>query len=111
MGLFSLMSRKKPVSSGSLSSQGKYNLNSNDRITPREMPRIQRRLVHALGHRKAEDVMEQLEANMDTDGRFGGRDVNSKEIDNALKTLEKSRYNNIDSGDLKTAREILEEYK
>lgn len=116
MGLFSLMSRKKPASSsdlGSGSSLHKSDLNSRGKITPRELPYIKRNLIHngGLTHSEAERVMEQLKTNMDSDGRLGGRNVSSKEIDHIMKTLEKSRYNHLDSGDLKDTRDILEEYE
>jgi hypothetical protein len=116
MGLFSLMYRKKPASSGSLgsgSSLHERDLNSRGRITPRELPYIKRNLIRngGLTHSEAERVMEQLNTNLDTDGRLGGRNVSSKEVDNILDTLKKSRYNHMDSGDLDTTRKILEEYQ
>jgi hypothetical protein len=114
MGLFSLMSRKKPISSGSLGGglpQHQYDHNSRGRITPREMSFVKHRLVDKLGHRKAEEVMGQLEAHMDNDGRLGGRNVSSKEVESTLKILKKGRYNHMDSGDLDATRKILEEYQ
>lgn len=116
MGLFSLMSRKSPASSGGLgggSSLHKSDLNSRGKITPRELPYIKRNLIRngGLTHSEAERVMEQLDTNMDTDGRLGGRNVSSKEIDHIMKTLEKGRYNHMDSGDLGAAKKILEEYE
>ena len=77
----------------------------------RELPLIHRRLVGRLGRVKAEKVMEQLEAHLDTDGALGAKNVSSKEIDTLMHTLEKSDYNDLDRSDLNKAREILERYE
>lgn len=78
---------------------------------PREMSYIRQKLIHSLGHRKAERVMEHLHDNMDTDGGFGSRNVSSKEVDTLMKTLERSHYNEMDKGDLDATREILDGYR
>lgn len=78
---------------------------------PREMSYVQQKLIHSLGHRKAERVMEHLQENMDTDGKFGSKNVSSHEVDTLMKTLEKSRYNEMDRSDLDTTRKILEGYE
>lgn len=114
MGLFSLMSRKSPASSGGLGSGAslhKSDLNSRGRITPREMRRIWPKLIDRLGRRKADMVKDHLNESMDNDGRLGGRNVNTKEVENTMKTLEKSRYNGMDRGDLDATQKILEEYE
>ena len=118
MGLFFPSSAKRPDSSGSAESGEehklslhKYDRNSRGKIMQKEIPLIHRRLVNRLGRAKAERVMEQLEANMDTDGSLGAKNVSSKEIDALMRTLEKSDYSNLDMSDLNKAREILEAYE
>ena len=117
MGLFFPSSAKKPDSSGIAGKEGggsslhKYDRNSRGKIISRELPLIHRRLVSKIGRVKAEKFMEQLEANLDTDGAFVGKNVSSKEIDTMMRTLEKSDYNNLDRSDLNKAREILEGYE
>lgn len=115
MGLFSLMSKKSVAPGtagvGSGPSLHKYDRNSPGKIMPREMSYIQHKLIDKLGRRKAERVMEHLEGNMDKDGGFGTKNVSSKEIDAIVNTLEKSHYNEMDSGDIATTRKILEGYK
>lgn len=117
MGLFFPSSSKKSLSSevsedgGRAPSLHKYDRNSRGKILSRELPLIHRRLVIKLGRAKAERVMEQLQANMDTDGAFGAKNVSSKEIDTLMHTLEKSDYSNLDRSDLNKAREILEVYE
>lgn len=118
MGLFFPSASKKPSASsiaegeeGHRPSLHKYDRNSRGKILPRELPLIHRRLVGKLGRAKAERVMEQLQANMDTDGAFGTKNVSSKEIDTLMRTLEKSDHSNLDIQDLNKTREILEGYE
>lgn len=118
MGLFFPSAAKKPTSSGvaesgegQKSSLHRYDRNSRGKILSREMPLIHRRLVGRLGRAKAERVMEQLQANMDTDGAFGAKNISSKEIDTLMRTLEKSDYSNLDMSDLNKTREVLEGYE
>lgn len=118
MGLFFSSTPKKSNASGVIegeeghrSSLHKYDHNSRGKILSREMPLIRRRLVDKLGRAKAERVMEQLQAHMDTDGAFGAKNVSAKEIDTLMRTLEKSDYSTLDMRDLNKTREILEMYE
>jgi hypothetical protein len=115
MGLFSLMSRKSPASSGGLgggASLHKSDLNSRGRITPREMRRIWPKLIDRLGRRKAEMVKDHLNGSMDNENKlWGGRNVSDREVKDTMEILEKSRYNGMDKGDLDATQKILEEYQ
>lgn len=96
---------------GSSPSLHKYDRNSRGKIMPREMSYIQQKLIDKLGHKKAERVMEHLQAHMDKDGGWGSKNISSHEVDTVMKTLDNSHYNEMDNSDIATAREILEEYK
>lgn len=124
MGLFSLMSLSKKSSDSDASGPGvskkslsgvapsQYDRGSKDRITGREMNPIKHRLIAALGHKKAEEVMEGLSAHMDRDsGSSAERNVSAHEIDSLMETLEAGRYNGMDNDDLMKTREILDGYK
>lgn len=118
MGLFSLMAPKKSAPSNSSaplskneSGVGRFDHDSQGKIVSRELPGIHRRLIDKIGRAKAERVMEQLQANMDTDGAFGARNVSSREVDQIIHTLEKSHYNDLDREELDKARGVLKGYE
>lgn len=103
--------KSKASQSDEISSAGRLDHNSPGKITAREMPFIHRRLIGKIGHSKAERVMEQLEANMDTDGAFGSKNVSAKEIDQLMRVLQKSDYNDLNKSELDKTLKILKDYE
>lgn len=88
-----------------------YDRNSKDAVTPNEIHHVEQELIRKMGHVKAERIMEGLRANMDSDGRFGGRNVSRKEIDAMLKDMSKHHFSGMSSHDIKTAGETLNEFE
>lgn len=115
MGLFSFTPKKPASSAGHMKATDnalhKYDHNSRGKITARELPYVERRLIAQIGHLKTERVMEHLQANMDSDGQFGGANVSKKEVDTLIKTLDRSQHSNFSDTDLRKAREVLEGYE
>lgn len=112
MGLF--FSSKKPVvpsSVGGGSLAHSLDRNSRGRIIPRELPFVEKKLRQEMGNYKAEKIMEGLQPNMDSDGRLGGENISAKEGSDALDYLKKGRYNNLSSGDINEAKDILNEFQ
>ncbi|OIP60118.1 MAG: hypothetical protein COZ29_01120 [Candidatus Moranbacteria bacterium CG_4_10_14_3_um_filter_45_9] len=112
MGLF--FPSKKPTVSGAVGGKSvahSLDRNSRGRITPRELPLVEKKLKEEMGHYKAEKIMEGLHPNMDSDGRLGGSNISAKEGSDTLDYLKKGRYNNLSSMDIKKAKDILGEFQ
>ena len=115
MGLFFPSSSRKPttpLSAGMGSPLAhKFDRNSRGRIIPNEMPGIRRKLISTLGYHKAERIIQGLEAHMDSDWQWGGKNVGARESEQLLDTLRKSHHDTIDRDDIDKAKEIFSGYQ
>lgn len=112
MGLF--FSSKKPVASSNVGGKSlahSLDRNSRGRITPRELPLVEKRLKQEMGHYHAGQIMEGLRPNMDSDGRLGGKSINESEINDSLDYMKKNRYSSLSGSDIKKVKDILSEFQ
>lgn len=115
MGLF--FQSKKPTSSvtpsakGTASSTGRFDRNSKGRITPQEFKLIGERLKREMSHSDAEQILQGLVPNMDSDGRYGGRNISAKEANDSLDYMEKGHHSGLSNSNIKKVRDILSEYQ